>query len=246
MDDGLPRDPTLCQLFHATVKVMANKNGSGILVKPDGARCVLTAAHVVGDASSAIIRWPGGMSEVQVMSRSHSKDLALLGCPDEVPGDFLPRLRSGADVRVADDVWIAGFPMGWSGATPVLGRGVIAALGQDDNWVNVDSTWGFSGGPVACMCEGSWQLIGIIRGHPEHGLHEDLEKTRASLRELDQRVQSQWRRMGTYVIQGGVDYVRFAADVTPALVRSIQSVADHFRSGYLRVSTLADLTAFLG
>jgi S1-C subfamily serine protease len=140
--------------------------GSGVLIAPDGK--VLTAAHVVETASAINVRFLGGETmKATVLSSEPGLDVAVLQL-DHPPKDaFVATLGDADAVRVGDQVFVVGAPLG-IGHTLTVGyisgrrktnavySGVTATeYFQTDAAINQ----GNSGGPLFNM---RGEVIGIV------------------------------------------------------------------------------------
>jgi S1-C subfamily serine protease len=233
-----PRDSELSQLADATVRVAG---GSGVVVKPRDVRCVLTAFHVVKGKSRVLLRWATGSAEADVLKSDPARDLALLDCPETLTAAPVTVGDDQVDVRVGDEVWIAGYPSGWADNSPVFSTGIIGGVGQEV-WVNADATWGNSGGPVIIRHGSEIRLVGAVLGRGG-AVEKALDDTTSQLRQAVQQLQGVGA--GGSVQLMGIDFGRFAQFSANALRVCSEFIGTHFRSGYVRVATSKDLAAFL-
>ena len=110
-----------------------SRTGSGALVAQG---LVLTAAHVVEDATFVQVRRNGGARKVtaQVLFVSHAADLALLHVADPAFSEGVTPLELGTLPKVQGEVEAYGFPNG--GETLSITRGVVARV---ETWKYVHS-----------------------------------------------------------------------------------------------------------
>ncbi len=135
-------------------------SGTGFFVTTDG--YLLTAAHVVANATALKVSLAGKTLPVKVVRVDEKNDLALL----KVTGTFpaLPVMSSGT-VKLGTDVFTIGFPnIDLQGASPKLTKGVISGLNgvQDDPscfQVSVAVQPGNSGGPLV---NSSGAVVGVV------------------------------------------------------------------------------------
>jgi hypothetical protein len=245
---GEPRDPALAAMWRATLRV---GDGSGVLVTSGKTAVLATANHVVEGDGPHRIRWPGGFTDATVLTRNKSRDLAVLAAPRALEGDALALPEPEEDAVTGDDVWASGFPGGWNGEEPVLARGAIVGVG-DQNWVNLDGTWGNSGGPLCRPSTEGAIVIGILLGNasdPSARLrdyrrlfeqHREMEKTVKEPRDNPsappeiQVLRDLW----------GATFRLAKHDVEIGLAVS-DLIAEHFRTGFLLFTPASDLRKLL-
>jgi serine protease Do len=124
--------------------------GSGFLIAPD---LVVTAAHVVANASAIRLTLPGGDAAGSVLGINELADLALIRTSEPLEGhqfEFLP-----ADPPLGTEVAALGFPLGeplgfTRGAVSGLNREINLGNGPIQNIIQTDAAinHGNSGGPL--------------------------------------------------------------------------------------------------
>lgn len=128
--------------------------GSGFIIDPSG--IAVTNNHVVAGAALVKVYLDGETEprNARIIATSECSDLAVI----DIDGDGYPYLNwSTGDIRVGNEVYVAGFPLGDPEYT--LTRGIVSkenANGQFFPWSSVDhvveydaqATGGNSGGPV--------------------------------------------------------------------------------------------------
>ena len=125
--------------------------GSGFILDPSG--LVVTAAHVVGNATRVVVSTQGGQDyAARVVGADDLTDLALLRVEARAPLPAVPWGRSGA-MRVGQWVMAAGNPFGLGGTVTVgivSGRGRDIGSGPFDDFLQTDAPInpGNSGGPL--------------------------------------------------------------------------------------------------
>ncbi len=136
-------------------------SGSGSFISADG--FVLTAAHVVKDASRIAIVTKSGQFPATLVKLDATNDVALLKCQGS---GFTPiPIASSTTVRVGGEVFTLGFPnIQIQGFDPKFTKGEISSETgiQDDprDWqVSVPIQPGNSGGP---LCDENGNLVGIV------------------------------------------------------------------------------------
>jgi putative serine protease PepD len=139
--------------------------GSGVIVNTQGQ--VMTAAHVIDQATSIEVTFADGThAPAQVVSSTPERDIAVLQ-PEQPPRVIVPAVLGGG-VRIGDDTYSAGNPLGLadsltagvvSGLNRSIGRedggGELTGLIQFDAAVNPGS----SGGP---LLNRQGQVVGIV------------------------------------------------------------------------------------
>ena len=144
----------------------ARGTGAGVVITRDGS--VLTALHVVEDASSIRVRFSDGtQSPAEVKDQDPDSDIAVL-TPQRLPQVVVPAVLGGG-VQVGDAVFALGHPLGLSDS---LSAGVVSALDRNIR-VDADQTLegliqfdaavnpGNSGGP---LLDRNGQVVGIVTG----------------------------------------------------------------------------------
>jgi S1-C subfamily serine protease len=138
--------------------------GAGVIISAQGQ--ILTARHVVTGASAIQVTFADGTkTTAQIASEQASNDIAVLA-PAQPPSVIVPAVLGGG-VRVGDDVYAVGHPLGLvdsltagvvSGlnrSIPVPGGATLNGLIQFDAAVNP----GNSGGP---LLNRAGQVVGIV------------------------------------------------------------------------------------
>jgi putative serine protease PepD len=142
-------------------------SGTGFLIDGDGT--IVTNAHVVGDASSARVRFDDDARPVtaEVVGTDPSSDLAVLRvAPGAADGVQPLQLASSKDVAVGDTAIAIGYPLGLdrtatSGIVSGLGREIRAPNGFSiDEVIQTDAPInpGNSGGP---LLDAAGRVIGV-------------------------------------------------------------------------------------
>jgi S1-C subfamily serine protease len=122
-------------------------HGSGVLITRDG--YILTAQHVVGDATTVRVRWSDGSEQdAQVVRVAKGRDVALL---KTTPGAGKPLdIRLGS-LSVGDSVFAVGAPLDQKFQSSVT-RGVVSGNRVFDGYAYLQSDVtvdpGNSGGPL--------------------------------------------------------------------------------------------------
>lgn len=136
-------------------------SGSGAIVSSSGH--ILTAAHVVAEATSVTVITTQGTRAATVVRVDESNDLAVLKISD---GTYPPLpVASSRLIRLGQAVATIGFPnIGIQGSGPKLTRGEISSLngaGDDPrSWqISVPVQPGNSGGP---LLDENGNLIGVV------------------------------------------------------------------------------------
>lgn len=243
-----PRDPALAALAGATVRV---GKGSGVVIwPPNSALLIATAAHVVRTGETHMVRKGSVFEDRPVIARDEDLDVALLTAPSGLEKAAIEVADETTGALPGDGVWAAGFPRGWSGPDPVLARGTIAGLG-DENWINVDGTWGNSGGPIVRVIGGASVVVGILLAKAGQA-NRDLESLRKDVRafdsDLEVEIAKKTKQPGSLsdpkVIQF-LDAAKTASLHARSSDRILGLLDDHFRTGFLRFAPVADLRKLL-
>jgi S1-C subfamily serine protease len=141
--------------------------GSGVVVDQSG--LVLTALHVVADASAIELTFADGtQSGATLMVEQPENDIAVLA-PDSLPGAAVPAvLGNPAAVRIGSEAFIVGHPFGLYGS---ISAGVVSGIDRSfsdpdndielDGLIQVDAAVnrGASGGP---LLNRAGQVVGIV------------------------------------------------------------------------------------
>lgn len=137
--------------------VKLTATGTGFYIAPDG--YLVTNAHVVEGCKRMTLK---GGAELEVLDVEEDQDLALLKAAAAGPPLMV---RDGRGVRLAEDLLVAGFPLGGilsSGINVTVGTvSALAGLGDDDRRFQFTAPVqpGNSGGPVLDM---SGNVIGVV------------------------------------------------------------------------------------
>jgi S1-C subfamily serine protease len=141
--------------------------GSGVIVNENAD--ILTAHHVVADASEIEVIFADGTSaSAEIISSEPENDIAVLH-PDQPPEVIVPAvLGSPATMRVGDEAFAVGNPLGLAGS---MSAGVISGFdrsiplkegeGRLDGLIQFDTAVnpGSSGGP---LLNRQGQVVGIV------------------------------------------------------------------------------------
>lgn len=143
-----------------------NSQGTGFLHKSGK---LITAAHVVKDCESPIIKFlDGGSGSSRVIASDADLDIAILEPTFSIDADALP-ISKKDDLKIGAQVSKWGFPSGYNGLNPMLSVGYLAgiqAVKPADNkiekqWVvNAAFNRGNSGGPLLEIETG--EVIGVV------------------------------------------------------------------------------------
>jgi len=188
MEPTEPKHSALRALVAATVRV---GQGSGVLVRRARSEVVVTAAHVLRDDGPARVWSNGRFFDLNVLHSDADLDLAVLEAPHRLAGAALR--VPGERIAVGEDLWATGFPRGWPADDgPVLCRGTVAGIARE-NWINLDATWGNSGGPLASLASGRPMLVGVTLGQAGD-THQELEDMRRTLKQSQDQLADLERR----------------------------------------------------
>ncbi len=141
--------------------------GTGVVVTSDGV--ILTALHVVADATTVNLRFAdGSRSTGTVTSRDAARDVAAV-TPDTAPATVVPAiLGNPGAMRIGSEAYIVGNPFGLYGS---LSSGVVSGLDRSfrdpetkavrEGLIQVDAAVnpGNSGGP---LLDRGGRVVGIV------------------------------------------------------------------------------------
>ena len=199
--------------------------GSGVVVRSDR---VLTAAHLLGAGTPAVITAGGQVGTVVVKGVDPETDLALL----EVTGaDLVPArlaaidggLRIGQGVAAlgtgpGSDRWVAAGVISGVNGMATLANGVRGvALIETDTRVDPSAMGG-------ALLDGSGAVIGILTGPDSHAVPIDIARDAIDQLDVNGRVAHGWSGvLGTDAIgrPGGGVRVRAVVDGSPAQVAGL-------------------------
>jgi S1-C subfamily serine protease len=166
--------PSLVQIEASTPSSRGNASGLGTGVIVNASGVILTAFHVIDDATRIRLSFVDGTQTTgQIVSTDPANDIAVL-VPNRPPDPIVPAVLGGGG-QVGDEAYVVGHPLGFvgsltSGVISGLERTVEAPNGrvlrgliQFDAAVNP----GNSGGP---LLNRGGQVIGIVTGlaNPRH------------------------------------------------------------------------------
>jgi len=141
--------------------------GTGVVVNDQGT--ILTALHVVGDASAVKVTFPdGSTADAMVASRQPEIDIATLQ-PDHIPPTVVAATLGNPNaMHIGSDAYIVGNPFGLYGS---LSAGVVSGLDRSFQLPNSDTVIkgliqvdaavnpGNSGGPLV---DRDGHVVGIV------------------------------------------------------------------------------------
>ena len=265
----IPKNQHLATAVSATLRV---NNGAGVVLAAGQGRTrvIVTAYHVVKDrAPDVILNYRGREIPTTVIYTDESRDVALVSMPGDLETDSIPLYQSTDGVALGDEVWIVGYPTGWTGTVPVVGSGRLAAVGPEC-WVNADSTWGNSGGPVVVLTPHGPHVVGIVLGRAGE-THAEAKILQAKFLEAELRLTKETEAFAGRVAKARdklssgwkwpiiwqfrqllsllIDMFGFATSSSlevgayafKAAGRLSESVDQHFRTGYVRMATADDI-----
>jgi hypothetical protein len=209
---------------------------------------VVTAWHVVQEKPDHVVVRQGNVVFVtQALQHDDITDVAILGDSPKLEFPGIDLVSDDDNVAVADPVYIAGFPDGWPGDSPIGTTGSIAGI-DGEMWVSADTTWGHSGGPICILDGPEPRLAGIVLGRAG-SVRRDLEELVNSLSETAQKLRSAMGGAhGGFVIgsaHGALSLGDFATFAGDGLARISGFVGLHFRTGYTRAATSAEIRRLL-
>jgi S1-C subfamily serine protease len=161
--------PSVVQIKALRADGTVADSASGVVI--DDAGDILTALHVVQDASRVTVVFADGSeSAAVVISEAAENDIAALR-PNTIPADLIPAtLGSPASLHIGDDAIVVGNPFA---LTRSLSTGVISGLGRSvqvpnqgrslSGLIQFDAAVnpGSSGGPLVNR---DGEVVGIVTG----------------------------------------------------------------------------------
>jgi S1-C subfamily serine protease len=149
-----------------TTHPTSTASGAGVVISADGS--ILTALHVVEEATSITVRFSDGTTSPASVSRQQkSSDIAVL-TPERLPEVVVPAVLGGG-AKVGDAVFALGHPLGLAdslsaGVVSALDRSVQVSAGQTlKGLIQFDAAVnpGNSGGP---LLNRDGQVVGVVTG----------------------------------------------------------------------------------
>lgn len=216
-------------------------HGTGFAV-PGGDSLVLTAAHVVQDATYVVVRLPGegAYFPARVAYRDDARDVAVLLIDGVIPPiELQPATHT---LRTRQPVFAVGYPLDASRRQAQSSRGIVGGL-MDDGRVQLDMAVnpGNSGGPII---DESDRVVGMVvaRGDVERGvqglavavalatLHDAVGQARERIRDgripaLPSDAQRAAHVIDTLSRVGLMRVLREASDVTEGTA-NVQAIAE--------------------
>jgi Trypsin-like peptidase domain len=241
-----PRSPGLRRLMDAVVRV---RGATGVMFLNGDVRLIATAWHVVKTKpANAVVRRGAFSFVASMLGHNEETDLAILADDPRLPGSPLALLDADMPLAPGDEIHIGGFPAGWAGEPPLLSSGTVA--GNDGElWLNADTTWGHSGGPVCAVTGEVPYLAGIVRGGVG-SLRYDLERLVSELTTSAQKLGNAANAQGgggfaVGTAMGIVSFGAVAETTGKALAALAEFGAAHFRTGYTRAASVDGLRKLL-
>ncbi len=148
----------------SVVAIQAGRGfGTGIIVADNGT--IITAAHVIADASAIVVTYAdGALTRATVVSSNKQMDIALLA-PARLPQIVVPATIGGT-AGIGAPVVAIGNPLGLTdsvsaGVVSGLDRSAITDTGKRSGLIQFDASVnpGSSGGP---LLDGRGMVIGIV------------------------------------------------------------------------------------
>jgi Trypsin-like peptidase domain len=223
---------------------------TGVTFLNGDVRLIATAWHVVkARPASSLVRRGAFSFLASVLGHDEDTDLAILADDPRLPGSPLALLGADEPLAPGDEIHIAGFPSGWMGELPLLSSGTAAGIDGGELWLNADTTWGHSGGPVAIVRDDVPLLAGTVLGRGgslRHDLDRLVSELTTSAKKLGAAANAQGS--GGFAVGTGMGVVSFGAvaeTTGKALAVLSEFGAAHFRTGYTRVASAESLRKLL-
>jgi hypothetical protein len=244
---SIPKNPNLAALVNATVRV----NGAAGFVLDRGSgspRVIISARHVVKEAPASVtITCNRQTSSSYELSCDETADISILAVSEDVGATGLRLIDSAELISLGDEIWSAGFPSGWKGPTAVLSRGIVAGVAEKEEpnpWINVDGSWGCSGGPIGAMTSDGPRVIGIVlggAGSPNDEIRSamDDQSFRTYLENQATAIRSKNPAPGWLVIS---KLLSILGDMIGFFARRIN---EHYRTGYIHIATADQIRSIL-
>lgn len=169
-------DETRTGVVHLNVARCATKgSGSGFLIDDD---LVVTAAHVVKDAATILLRVGDQLVTGEVLGTNDLTDIALVRSDADLQGHQFEFIEG--EPRIGTDIRALGFPMYVAVDDAEVSRNAFAAnpgdvtalnqtvdygFGPIENMIRTDASinGGNSGGPMITK-DGSWSVLSVASG----------------------------------------------------------------------------------
>jgi hypothetical protein len=220
--------------MRATVRV---ENATGIIIAATRAHSsvIVTAAHVVEEVGSAFVRWCEGeegheiTQQELVMARDSEFDLAFVNVPPEIESRGIEL----GDVEPGDDIWLLGYPSGWSLGMPLISKGVLSGISPRSIWVDGSASWGHSGGPVITLDADAPRVVGTIVGAAGR-VQEELEKLIKTAKREQKLVEDMTAdRVAHHITPESA--LGLAGHATTRVSQAMELIRAHFRAGFVEV-----------
>lgn len=218
-----PSNHALQLAFDSTIRV---NNGSGVIINNKGTPVIISAAHVVGKAPRALLRWSGGTAHGDVLISDDESDISVISYGGELPTGGVHLLDDSKTISLGDALWVSGFPGGWEDTYPVISSAELAGVGRK-TWIRTDCIWGNSGSPIIHIEHDLAYLAGIVLGNigeAERLLHVAIEE-----------IKLRGTEAANPMAQGVFGLIKIVLDM----------VKTHFRTGFIEMATYEDIRLHL-
>lgn len=237
-----PRDPILATIFRATVRVA---KGSGVVIRNGKATLIATAAHVVRGGEMHAVRRGAIFRECSVIARDDDLDVAVLEPPPELEAAAIAVADEAAEALPGDPICAAGFPRTWVGSEPVIVPGAVAGVGEQ-SWLNLDGTWGNSGGPICRVVHDQPMVVGILLGNASEASNA-LDQFDKQTKVIGDRLAAFAESMAATTPE--LQWMRGQMGLMASHMSMAQAVGalvrQHFRTGFVNFAPVADLRKLL-
>lgn len=152
-----------CQLPDANVRSSVvriaapdGSTASGVIIAKNR---VLTVAHAVEDASSAMVEVDGQFQVATVLGTDTDNDLALLSV---TTNDLVPMPVSSTMLRESEAVWAIGYPLALE---QKMSLGLYQNMFNGRLYTSAHINSGSSGGGLLRCQAGNFELAGVVHGY---------------------------------------------------------------------------------
>lgn len=138
------------------ITALDGSTASGVIIAKNR---VLTVAHAVEDATSAMVEVDGKLQAATVLGTDTENDLALLAV---ATSDLLPMPVSRTVLRESEAVWAIGYPLALE---QKMSLGLYQNMFNGRLYTSAHINSGSSGGGLLRCQAGAFELAGVVHGY---------------------------------------------------------------------------------